>query len=128
MPRTNTAQHPFHQKGFTFLETMLVVAIIGILVAIAVPLYSEYSKQAHLNNAAQKAAHLQMLLDDYWEDNGTYISGSGSDTAFQTALGWHPGDNDTESTVIAGSTGSITTSYTITTTHKGESVVITHAQ
>jgi len=116
-------------KGFTLVEVVIAIAIIGILAAIAVPAYSEYIKQTHLNTAAQKAAHLQMLLDDYWEDNGTYVSGN--DAALQAPLGWHPGDSDIESTVTAGSTGSITTSYTITTKHKkvtGKSVVITYAQ
>lgn len=93
---------------------MVTIAIIGILAAIAVPAYSEYIKQTHLNSAEQKAEHLQMLLQDYWEDNETYASGN--DATLKTTLGWHSGDNYITSLVEAGGDG-IGTSFKITITH-----------
>jgi len=115
-------------NGFTFLEIIIAIAIVGILAAIAVPSYSEYIKRTHLNNAAQKAEHLQMLLNDYWEDNKTYVSGD--DTTLQAKLGWHSGDSNITSKVEAGSKG-IEASFKITITHakvSDEPVIINYTQ
>jgi len=115
-------------NGFTLLEIIFTVAIIGILAAIAIPSYSEYIKRTHLNTAAHNAEHLQLLLNDYWEDNKTYIAGN--DAILQEKLGWHPGDTSITSKVESGSTG-IKTSFIITVTHEDvedEPVVITFTQ
>ncbi len=101
-------------NGFTLLEMMFAIAIIGIITAIAIPSYSEYIKQTHLNNAAQKAEHLQMLLQDYWEDNETYVKGDND--KLQKVLGWNSGDANITSKVEAGKDG-IKSSFIITTTH-----------
>ncbi len=105
-------------KGLTLIEVVIAIAIIGILTTIAIPSYSEYIKKTHLNTATQSAQHLQMLLQDYWEDNETYIAGDDTtNTDLQTKLGWHPGDSRITSKVEAGTTNNIGSSFKITITH-----------
>ncbi len=115
-------------KGFTLTEALVAIAAIGILAAIAIPSYSEYIRQTQRNIAAQKAEHLQLLLQDYWEDNATYVAGDGS--MLEKELGWDTGDADITGKVEAGASG-IKSSFIITVTHakvSGQPVVIRYSR
>ena len=59
-----------HDKGFTLIELLIVIAIIGILAAIAVPQFSAY-KQRTYNSDTQAILHnLYLSCKAYWGDNG----------------------------------------------------------
>jgi type IV pilus assembly protein PilA len=73
------------QKGFTLIELMIVVAIIGILAAIAIPAYSDYTKRAKVTELVTAASACKASVSEYFQSQGAYpanLAAAGcSDTA-----------------------------------------------
>lgn len=60
------------QSGFTLIELMIVVAIIGILASIALPSYQDYTMRAQLVEALTLASELKINIKDYHKSHGRF--------------------------------------------------------
>ena len=56
------------KKGFTLIELMIVIAIIGILAAVAIPMYSDYTKKSRTSEVAQNLSEIVKMQLIYKED------------------------------------------------------------
>lgn len=58
------------QTGFTLIELMIVVAIIGILAAVALPAYQDYTVRGKLSEALVAGSHVKSMLSEAFQMNG----------------------------------------------------------
>ncbi len=60
--------------GFTLIELMITIAIIGILAAVGVPSYVEYAQRGRIADAVRTLADMQPKMDQYFLDNRSYAA------------------------------------------------------
>ena len=70
-----------HISGFSLIELMIVVVVVGILSAIALPSYQEYVTRGKITEATSNLADMRVKLEQYFQDNRTYVGACVAGTA-----------------------------------------------
>ncbi|EPI7743517.1 pilin [Neisseria gonorrhoeae] len=65
------------QKGFTLIELMIVIAIVGILAAVALPAYQDYTARAQVSEAILLAEGQKSAVTEYYLNNGIWPKDNG---------------------------------------------------
>ncbi len=63
-------------RGFTLIEVMIVVAIVGILASIALPSYQNYVRRTKIQEATSNLAAERVAMEQFFQDNRTYVGGT----------------------------------------------------
>jgi len=110
-------QFRIKNRGFTLIELMITVAIVGILAAIAYPSYQDQIRKSHRTDGKTKLLEVAQRQERYYTDNNTY-------TTNLTLLGYSSSpvnsDNGYYSISAAAATGGvIASSYVLTATRLG---------
>jgi type IV pilus assembly protein PilA len=97
------------QKGFTLIELMIVVAIIGILAAIAIPAYSDYTERAKVSELVTMASACKGSVTEFYQSEGVFPANNAEAGCNATVT-----DKITSIAVTGGATGTITVTSALT--------------
>jgi len=98
------------QAGFTLIELMIVVAIIGILAAVAIPAYQDYTVKARMANVITATSSVKTAMAICLQENGGAVTACDTDTKIGITL--PVANSDLASVAIAPTTAIITATAT----------------
>ncbi len=100
--------HIRRMEGFTLIELMIVIAIIGILAAIAIPAYQDYTIRAQASEGLTLSSSVRVAITDYYAQNGTWPTAM---TGGGTALNYVAKPSGNYVTAVDTAGGGITVTY-----------------
>ena len=115
-------------QGFTLIELMIALAILGVVAAIALPLYQDYAADARTAVIRDNIQSIRLMQSERRQDRGEFAEGSyvpGGTTTLTTRIGWQPNTStDLISYVVTCDTDGTTagecarsSGYSVTATH-----------
>ena len=111
-----------NQKGFTLIELMIVIAIIGILSAIAIPNFLEYRKKGQDAAANRTGQNFIALTMAYWSDTGPGIfDASVDDSVLKYSI---DADIEAGGTITMNDDGIVTGTATFSHTNSGQTYTL----
>lgn len=104
------------QRGFTLMEIMITVIIIGILAAVAIPTYQEYVRQGQRSEGAAYAMQLATAQERFFTMRNSYTT-TAADLSMNAFSGSSASLSSWTFVLAAGTTGDIATSFVVTGTN-----------
>ncbi|MDP4489696.1 prepilin-type N-terminal cleavage/methylation domain-containing protein [Pseudoalteromonas sp. A22] len=98
------------QGGFTLIELMIVVAIVGILAAVALPAYQDYTVKARFTEVVTAAASVKTTMTECLQTNNNVITAC--DTYAELGIAAPASTNNLDSVTVTATTGVITATGT----------------
>ena len=119
LPRTPVRPHA-RAAGFTLIELMITVAIIGILTMVALPAYKDYVKRGKLTEAFNQLSSCSVMMGQYYQDNRSYAGASAPTCASTQNFTYSlPVQTSTQYTLQAVGSTTVVTGFTFQLTDQG---------
>jgi len=103
-------------RGFTLIEVLIVIGVIAILAAIALPNYTDYIRRGKIAEATAQLSSMRVKLEQFFQDNRTYVGACAAGTVAPLPTGDNakyfaytcPAGNLTATTYLVVATGNAT--------------------